>query len=493
MSRPLSEPELVRFCETVGAEAARVARVAAAADDLFSQTPHLHGLTKTVRPLLGVAAAVRQAARRGRLQGAMRACLPELTAFERRLALAAAGEPVAARGGGNGRGALEREIARRMAALLALAEAATLSGAHDATFAAALDDGRELELLVTGGEAVRESVAAVKAALPGWNALMARPLRTAALYAGKPLPSPAAPNATLAAVARRTLQTHWEAFTSRLYGIGCRDDIEFVHELRVALRRLRAALRVFKAAIDGLASALLGELKRLADALGRVRDADVFLAFLRRRVAAAPEEQRTFLRGLERAERRRRGRFFRAMLEAFESPEFAGFRERFDPVLTGRGAEEGLHALARGDEPAARHAPRALRKRLKSAARLGRGLARASAARQHALRIACKKLRYTAEFFAALYPRGLAAVIEPMALMQEALGDVHDADVYRERVIRYHAYRKAEAHEPATARAVDTVLEFLRSQRGEALRRALDVWRSFTKGKKARKAIKAIL
>ncbi|HPD17688.1 MAG TPA: CHAD domain-containing protein [Planctomycetota bacterium] len=493
MSRPLSAPELARFCEAVGAEAARVARVGAAAEALFAQTPHLHGLTKTMRPLLGVAAAVRQAARRGRLRGAMRACLPALTPFERRLALGAAGEPAAAQDGGNGRAAAEREAARRMAALLALAEAATLSGAQDATFAAALDDGRELELLVTGGGAVRESVAAVKAAAPVWNAAMARPLRTAALHAGKTLPSRMAPEATLAALARRTLQTHWEAFAARLYGLGCRDDIEFVHELRVALRRLRAALRVFKAAIDGLARALLGELKRLADALGHVRDADVFLAFLRRRAAEAPEEQRPFLRGLELAERRKRGRFLRTLRDTFESAEFAAFRERFDPVLTGRTAAGGLCALAKGEEPAAAHAPKALAKRLRSAARLGRGLARASAARQHALRIACKKLRYTAEFFAALYPHGLAAVIEPMALMQDALGDVHDADVYRERVIRYHTYRKAEAHEPATARAVDALLEFLEAQRADALGRAVDVWRSFTTGKKARKAIKAIL
>lgn len=492
MAKLLSEQELLRFCSAVGAEGERVARVAAAAEALFGQTAHLHGLTKTMRPLLAVGAAVRQASGRGRVREALRACAAGLTPFERRLALGVGGEPIAPRGGEGGRWAVEREIARRLSALLALGEAATLSGTQGATFAAALDDGCEIELLVTGGKAVRESATAVKAAAPVWDGVMARPLRTAAVYAGKVPPRGVALHATVAAVARRTLQTHWECFTSRLYGLGCRDDIEFVHELRVALRRLRAALRVFRTAVDGLVPVLLDELTRLADALGHVRDADVFLAFLGRRIAEAPEEQRAFLRGLERSERRRRRRFFRAMLDTFASPDFAAFRERFDPVLRGHVAPESLCALDKGERAVAVQAPKVLLKRLKSASRLGRGLARASAARQHALRIECKKLRYAAEFFADLYPRGLGAVIEPMAQMQDALGDVHDADVYRERIIRYHTCLRAKAHEPSTARAVDALLGFLEARREEALRLALDVWKRFTKGRKARKAIRAI-
>ena len=59
------------------------------------------------------------------------------------------------------------------------------------------------------------------------------------------------------------------------------DDIERVHDMRVASRRLRAALEVFAPCFDRAEHKdLLREVKRLADALGRRRDPDVQIAGL---------------------------------------------------------------------------------------------------------------------------------------------------------------------------------------------------------------------
>jgi len=59
------------------------------------------------------------------------------------------------------------------------------------------------------------------------------------------------------------------------------DDIERVHDMRVASRRLRAALEVFAPCFDRPAHRdLLREVKHLADALGRRRDPDVQIAGL---------------------------------------------------------------------------------------------------------------------------------------------------------------------------------------------------------------------
>ena len=52
------------------------------------------------------------------------------------------------------------------------------------------------------------------------------------------------------------------------------DDIEYVHQARVALRRLRAALRVFRR-VCGVPQALLDDLRTLVAALGPTRDWDV--------------------------------------------------------------------------------------------------------------------------------------------------------------------------------------------------------------------------
>jgi CHAD domain-containing protein len=59
------------------------------------------------------------------------------------------------------------------------------------------------------------------------------------------------------------------------------DDIERLHDMRVATRRLRAALEIFGPCFPRKElKATLGEVKTLADALGERRDRDVAIAAL---------------------------------------------------------------------------------------------------------------------------------------------------------------------------------------------------------------------
>jgi CHAD domain-containing protein len=59
------------------------------------------------------------------------------------------------------------------------------------------------------------------------------------------------------------------------------DDIERVHDMRVASRRLRAALEIFEPCFPEVQhDEALGEVKAIADALGERRDADVTIAAL---------------------------------------------------------------------------------------------------------------------------------------------------------------------------------------------------------------------
>lgn len=71
------------------------------------------------------------------------------------------------------------------------------------------------------------------------------------------------------------------------------DDIERVHDMRVASRRLRAALEVFHPCFPKRRSkAVLKEVKGLADALGGRRDADVAIEMLSSFAAATPHPDR---------------------------------------------------------------------------------------------------------------------------------------------------------------------------------------------------------
>ena len=63
-------------------------------------------------------------------------------------------------------------------------------------------------------------------------------------------------------------------FQANLPGVLASDNIEYVHQARVALRRLRAALRLYRK-VCVLPDELMDGLRALAAALGPARDWDV--------------------------------------------------------------------------------------------------------------------------------------------------------------------------------------------------------------------------
>jgi CHAD domain-containing protein len=76
-------------------------------------------------------------------------------------------------------------------------------------------------------------------------------------------------------------------------GVRLGEDPEAVHQARVATRRLRSDLRTFHALVDDeWGDTLRDELKWIATGLGAVRDADVLLARMRKRVDQLPETDR---------------------------------------------------------------------------------------------------------------------------------------------------------------------------------------------------------
>jgi CHAD domain-containing protein len=77
------------------------------------------------------------------------------------------------------------------------------------------------------------------------------------------------------------------------------DDVEPVHDMRVATRRLRAALEVFEPCFPQKRQRkALKKVKALADALGERRDADVEIALLENLLDEAAEADRGALRDL---------------------------------------------------------------------------------------------------------------------------------------------------------------------------------------------------
>jgi triphosphatase len=225
-----------------------------------------------------------------------------------------------------------------------------------------------------------------------------------------------------------------------------RRDAGALHQMRVAIRRLRSAFSLFGDLVeDAMGERLQAELKRMTEPLGRARNLDVFLA------TTLPAERERHpdevgLLGLERQLEAARTSAY-AEVEALIGSE--AWRALALDLIGWINAGPWLRDASgdrpvRRDEPARDFADRELDRRRRQVKKRGRRLDRLSPEERHRVRIAAKKLRYGAEFFAGLYPgrkagRRHAAFVKALSGLQDQLGALNDIatahDVVRGEVV----------------------------------------------------------
>ena len=215
-------------------------------------------------------------------------------------------------------------------------------------------------------------------------------------------------------------------------------DAEGVHQLRVALRRLRVALASFgeEFRVPPL-EALRMRAKILAQGLAPARDLDVFVDDLFEPAAHANGSVEAFAVLRERALTARREAWADAVREV-SGLAFRTFLHDLGDAIDGRIWYESPRGtspatgLVAFDTPAVELAGRMLNHRMKVAKKRARKLETLSEAERHRLRIALKKLRYAAEFFAPLYPaRAVTPFLKRLSRMQDILGLLQDVAVAR--------------------------------------------------------------
>lgn len=228
----------------------------------------------------------------------------------------------------------------------------------------------------------------------------------------------------LAAAARKTLARQTLRLEENREGtVGGWDD-EFLHDMRVAVRRLRSALRLFAPHLGpARSSSLRNELKWLGDGLGSVRDLDVFLAGLGGTAARAglpPEPQEALRRRIEALRQQRRATLVRAL----ESARYRRVLARLESLArprTARGA-----ALPPVSEAAPPLMGRAAAKALRAASGLG---ADPTPEALHRSRILFKRARYACEFFREAFGDPLDPFINEAVAFQDLLGTHQDSAV----------------------------------------------------------------
>ncbi|CAG2305802.1 MULTISPECIES: CHAD domain-containing protein [Burkholderia] len=209
-------------------------------------------------------------------------------------------------------------------------------------------------------------------------------------------------------------------------GVLDRDDPEFVHQMRVALRRLRTLMRFFPRFTDRQWKDTLGvDLRWLAKLLGTVRDWDVFATESLPALIAADGGGSDWDGTLDAA----RAQSMAARVELRQALHSARYAR-----LT-LGWLEWLSALvlpaADGDDAPSlrRHATKRVR-RLFGHLYGSPSLTSLDTAARHQVRIDAKRLRYALEFFASLASRRTRTeTVKTLARVQSVLGEANDAMV----------------------------------------------------------------
>jgi CHAD domain-containing protein len=207
-----------------------------------------------------------------------------------------------------------------------------------------------------------------------------------------------------------------------------------IHQMRVAARRLRAMMSGFAERLpEDQRHWAAEELCWLADALARARNLDVFETALLRPVQRASDDPLAF-EPLRRAAERQRRAAHRLVIEAIRSDRYAsliahllawfetcGWR-RLDPGIP--------------EPPVGEVAGKILRRRWRAAKKRGKEFAEQAPEQRHRLRIALKKLRYTAEATASLYPPDVVAPLTArLKRLQDELGHLNDVRVGHEILV----------------------------------------------------------
>ncbi|KWF22026.1 CHAD domain-containing protein [Burkholderia pseudomultivorans] len=245
-------------------------------------------------------------------------------------------------------------------------------------------------------------------------------------------------------------------------GVLDRDDPEFVHQMRVALRRLRTLMRFFPRFADRQWQDTFGvDLRWLAALLGTVRDWDVFSTEILPALIAADGGGADWAGTLDAA--RAQSAAARVELrQALHSARYArltlGWLEWLSTLALPPAADDDAPSLRR-------HAAKRVR-RLFGHLYASPSLTSLDTAARHQVRIDAKRLRYALEFFASLASRRTRTeTVKTLARVQSVLGEANDTVV----ALHHLEQLAAPAYQIGFVRGYGAALEQRAARDAEAL------------------------
>jgi CHAD domain-containing protein len=283
---------------------------------------------------------------------------------------------------------------------------------------------------------------------------------------------------------RRIIRFHFGRMLDNEAGTRQGDDIEALHDMRVATRRMRAAFQVFDPYYrDEAVKTHIKGLRRTGGALGSVRDLDVLLEKARAFGETLPPEVQESFAPLVLHWEVARDVARRQMLEYLDGPAYREFADDFDVFLST--PFMGAMELPSG-EPIphlVRHvAPQLIHERYEAIRAYDALLPDAPLPTYHRLRIDFKRFRYALEFFKDVLGPEAAGIIKQTTAMQDLLGELQDAHVAEGLIAEYmdqQRKRKKKAPQPVLE-GVQRYLDYQRERQQELLGTFDPLWDAVT-------------
>jgi CHAD domain-containing protein len=239
---------------------------------------------------------------------------------------------------------------------------------------------------------------------------------------------PVAPHDTMVEAGRKVLLADFVQMLKHEEGSRSGEDIEDVHDMRVAIRRMRSNFRFLEPYFKSSAiQPYARRLKKVSRALGKVRDLDLIIHDLKRYQEGLAAQKRDALQQVIDQLEARRGQARQALVSLLDDKPYRSLVEDFSAFLTSpsSGAPKTHNNSIVPHE--VRHlAPVVIHQHLAAVRAYDGVIEHAHAKTLHALRIAFKHLRYTVSFFEEVLGNPIEAYIEDLKAIQDHLGTLND-------------------------------------------------------------------
>jgi CHAD domain-containing protein len=229
----------------------------------------------------------------------------------------------------------------------------------------------------------------------------------------------------------RYMLTQVEALQAEIQGAQVGDDIEHVHQMRVASRRMRNGLGLFMDCLSKKkGAAWRDEIRKITKALGTARDLDIQIDLVNRCLSEPLEDH--YKQGYDRLLLRLQQQRTKAQDKVHQT-----LTDLQDGGILDR-MQVQLKEMTTGSENIYLYTPslyqqafEAIRENLEEFLGYEAYIHDPENIKElHAMRIAGKHLRYTLEIFAPIYGNALDLHIRAMKDLQDLLGEIHDNDVW---------------------------------------------------------------